>query len=79
MLRSWFEGQVLPAFAGRVLAYDLAAARTFARYRVPEHAPADDAVIAAVAEVNGLTVATRNVQHFEPLGITVVDPWAQLR
>ncbi|WP_281966129.1 FitA-like ribbon-helix-helix domain-containing protein [Serinicoccus marinus] len=36
VLRRWFEDHVVPAFAGRVLAFDLAAARILAGYRVPE-------------------------------------------
>lgn len=76
VLRRWFEQQVLPAFADRVLPFDLAAARILATYRVPEHAPLDDALIAATAQSVGLTVATRNVKHFTPLGVPCVDPWA---
>ena len=75
VLRRWFEDNVLPAFADRVLPFDLPAARILAGYRVPEHAPFDDALIAAVAESAGLTVVTRNVRHFEPLGVPVLDPW----
>ena len=62
-LRRWFDERVLGAFAGRVLSFDLAAARRLATYRVPEHAPYDDALIAAVAEANGMVVATRNTRH----------------
>lgn len=75
VLRRWFEDNVLPAFADRVLPFDLAAARILAGYRVPEHAPFDDALIAAVAESTEMTVVTRNVRHFEPLGVLVLDPW----
>lgn len=75
VLRRWFEDNVLPAFAGRVLPFDLAAARILAGYRIPERAPFDDALIAAVAESAGMTVVTRNVRHFEPLGVPVLDPW----
>ena len=75
VLRRWFEDNVLPAFADRVLPFDLPAARILASYRVPEHAPFDDAIIAAVAESVGMTVVTRNVRHFEPLGVLVLDPW----
>lgn len=75
VLRRWFEDRVLPAFAGRVLPFDLDAARVLATYRVPERAPLDDALIAAVAQARGFTVVTRNVRHFEPLGVTCLDPW----
>src|SRR4051794_16242569 len=47
VLRRWFEDRVLPAFAGRVLPFGLPAARILATYRVPEHAPLDDALVAA--------------------------------
>lgn len=74
-LRRWFDDKVLHVFARRVLPFDLAAARILAAYRVPEHAPYDDALIAAVAQAAGKIVVTRNVRHFEPLGVPCVDPW----
>ncbi|MFZ2501585.1 MAG: type II toxin-antitoxin system VapC family toxin [Nocardioides sp.] len=76
ILRRWFDDNVLPAFAGRVLPFDLPAARILAAYRVPEHAPIDDAlVVAAVAQAARLTVVTRNTKHFEPLGVPCLNPW----
>lgn len=75
VLRRWFEDNVLPAFADRVLPFDLPAARVLAAFRVPEHAPLDDALIAAVAQAAEMTVVTRNVRHFEPLGVAVLNPW----
>ena len=35
-----------------------------------------DALIAATAKENGLTLATRNVSDFDYLGVAIVDPWA---
>jgi toxin FitB len=75
VLRRWFEENVMPAFADRVMPFDLTAARILAAYRVPEHAPFDDALIAAVAEAVGMTVVTRNIKHFEPLGVACLNPW----
>jgi predicted nucleic acid-binding protein len=75
ILRRWFDEHVLPAFANRVLPFDLAAARILATYRVPEHAPLDDALIAAIAQASDMTVATRNTKHFEPLGVRCINPW----
>lgn len=75
VLRRWFDEKVLPAFADRVLAFDLPAARILAAYPVPEQAPLDDALIAATAEAAEMTVATRYVRHFEPLGVAVLNPW----
>jgi predicted nucleic acid-binding protein len=39
--------------------------------------PADplDAIIAASAQINGLTLATRNIKDFEAFGIGLIDPW----
>lgn len=75
VLRRWFEGRVLPTFAGRILRFDLPAARILATYRVPEHAPFDDALIAAIAQSADMTVVTRNSQHFKPLGVRCLNPW----
>jgi len=76
VLREWFEQQVLPAFADRVLPFDLPASRILASYRVPEHAPLDDALVAAIAEAQRMTVVTRNTRHFEPLGVPCLNPWS---
>jgi hypothetical protein len=77
VLRRWLEVCVLPAFAGRVLPFDLPAARILATYPVPEHASLDDALIAAIARAEQMTVATRNVEHFQSLGVRWVSPWGQ--
>ena len=37
-----------------------------------------DALIAGTAQVNGLTIATRNVSDFDGLGIAVTNPWEPL-
>jgi toxin FitB len=75
ILRRWLEERVLPAFTDRVLPFDLAAARILAAYRVPEHAPLDVALIAAIAQAADMSVITRNTRHFEPLGVTCLNPW----
>ncbi|MFC5370075.1 type II toxin-antitoxin system VapC family toxin [Arcanobacterium bovis] len=74
VLTQWFEGQVLPAFSGRILSFDLDAALIFRNFEVPAKAPIDDAYIAAIAQAHGLTVVSRNTKHFLPLGIDVVSP-----
>lgn len=66
----------MPAFVDRVLPFDLPAARILAAYRVPECAPLDDALIAAVAQSRGMTVATRITKHFTPLGVPCLNPYA---
>jgi len=73
-LRAWFNADVIGVFTERTLPFDTAAALVFATYRVPDHAPYDDALIAAVAQSRGMVVATRNTKHFEPLGVELVNP-----
>ena len=33
-----------------------------------------DLIVAATAKIHGLAVMTRNKRHFEPTGLSVVDP-----
>ena len=75
ILRRWFDEHVLPTFADRVLPFDLPAARILAGYWVPEHAPLDHALLAAIAQSAEMTVATRNTEHFSPLGASCLNPW----
>lgn len=78
VLRGWFEGQVLPAFAGRLLPVTVAIARQCAALNVPETKPERDGLIAATALVHGLTVVTRNVRDFQGTGVPLLDPWQAL-
>jgi toxin FitB len=72
------DRHVLPTFSGRILAIDTAVAQRCAALHVPnvQNPRSDrDALIAATALVHGLTVATRNVAHFERAGVGVLNPW----
>ncbi len=55
-------------------------ARAFRRWaRLMRHRSDDaieDAMIAAIAGVHGLTVVTRNLKDFTPLGVPTLDPFA---
>lgn len=75
ILRAWMDQHVLPAFAGRVLPIDTAVAQRCAALHVPNPRSDRDALIAATALVHGMTVATRNVSHFQSSGVAFVDPW----
>ena len=75
ILRSWMDGHVVPAFAGRILAIDIAVAQRCAALHVPDPRSDRDALIAATALVHGMTVVTRNVSHFRPMGMAVINPW----
>ena len=76
VFRVWLNSHVLPAFAGRILAVDTAVAQRSARLHVPDPRPVRDELIAATALVHGMTVVTRNVADFEPMGVQILNPWA---
>ncbi|WP_425309963.1 type II toxin-antitoxin system VapC family toxin [Ammonicoccus fulvus] len=76
ILRAWFERAVLGDLSRNLLPVDLAVVRLAAALHVPDPRPERDAYIAATALVHGLTVATRNVADFSPMGVPVLNPWA---
>ena len=67
-------------FANRVLGFEGPAARAYGRIvahrrslgRPIAHA---DAQIAAIAQVHGASLATRNVNHCQASGIRLINPW----
>ena len=75
VLRGWIDDQILPRFDGRILAVDTAVAQRCARLHVPDRRAERDALIAVTAMVHGLTVVTRNVADFEPVGVALLNPW----
>lgn len=75
VLRAWLDNHVLPAFSGRILAIDIAVAQRCAKLHVPHPRADRDALIAATALAHGMTVVTRNVTDFEPMGIEIHNPW----
>jgi toxin FitB len=75
VLRAWMDGHVLPAFDGRILAIDTVVAQRCAALHVPSPRSDRDALIAATALVHGMAVVTRNVDHFQPAGVAVINPW----
>ena len=75
VLRRWLDGNVLQAFSGRILPIDTAVARRCGTLHVPDPRPDRDALIAATALTHGMTVVTRNVADFGPLGVETLNPW----
>ena len=75
-----FDRIVGEDYAGRILPFDVAAARAYghvheARRRRGRPIQIADAQIAAVCLVHDAALATRNTGDFEGLGIALVDPW----
>lgn len=75
VLRRWLEREILTPLADRILSIDTAIARRCASLHVPDPRPERDALIAATALTLGLTVVTRNIGDFEPMGVTLINPW----
>lgn len=72
-IEAWLE---MVANTYNVLPMD---AGTFRKWAKLTHGKSDtlyeDAMIAATAQANGLTVATRNTADFKALGVEVLDPF----
>ena len=77
-LAAWLD-RLLALYGDRILAVDLAAARRWGRLSHLIGHEGADLLIAATALEHGLTVVTRNVRHFEPTGVPVLDPSSPVR
>ena len=82
-LHEWL--QALERFyADRVLPIDLETSRTWgeltaAAQKSGKIISASDGLIAATARRHGLYVMTRNTEHFEPTGVSLINPWTETR
>lgn len=81
-LREWLE-TLVHLYTPRILPFDLAAARAAgalsdeARGR-GHTAGFADLAIGAIARCHALTILTRNLKHYAPLGVAALDPVAAL-
>ncbi len=75
ILRNWLDQFVFPTFGNHILPVDAVVAQRCAALHVPDRRPERDAFIGATALVHGMTVATRNVADFTPMGVPVLNPW----
>jgi predicted nucleic acid-binding protein len=81
-LAAWLD-TVLHLYGDRILAFDAPAARIAGAMADLARAQGQrpgfaDIIIAATARHHGLTILSRNLRHFEPLGVRVLDPFAAL-
>ncbi|MBN9613507.1 MAG: type II toxin-antitoxin system VapC family toxin [Actinobacteria bacterium] len=74
-LRRWLDGEVRVLFASRVLPVDEQVALAAAPLHVPDPIPELDALVAATALVQNLTLVTRNVKDFAGTGVRLLNPW----
>jgi len=77
-----FEAQAMFSedFAGRILSFDEESARAFSRIASQQRKRgtpmADfDAQIAAISQVHGAALATRNTDDFKGCGVQLINPW----
>lgn len=80
MLVAAIESVFREEFRDRILPFDEDAARAYAKIVVARESAGRpvsqwDAMIAAIAQTRGASVATRNTADFEGCGVRLVDPW----
>jgi predicted nucleic acid-binding protein len=80
-LQAWRD-HLVDVSRRRILPVDLRVAETWGIVRARAAAakrtmPSIDALLAATAEVHGLTLVTRNTRDFEVWGGPVFNPWAE--
>ena len=83
-LRAFIETEIFERFRERTVGMDDRVWRRWgalcgAAERAGAPLPVLDALVAAVAQVNGLTVVTRNEHDFARCEVPIVNPWASAR
>ena len=71
-LRTWLDNHVMAAFDGRILPVDAAVAKRRGQLTLSD---SRDALMAATAQVHGLTLVTRNVSAFKSSRVKLFNPW----
>ena len=77
-LARWLD-LVLAWYGDRILMVDIPTARRWGRLSAALGHAGADLLIAATALEHGLIVVTRNVRHFEPTGVEVLNPFTNDR
>jgi predicted nucleic acid-binding protein len=81
LLENAFATALEEAFNGRIVPFDESAAQaaghiSAARRKMGRSLEIRDVQIAGIAIARKATIATRNIRHFEDLGIPLIDPWS---
>ena len=77
-----FEREIQRLFTGRIIPFDLAAARSYAALMSGARASGAaisilDGQIAAIAQANGFDVATRDEAPFRAAALKTINPWTE--
>ena len=75
-LALWLDS-VIKLYGEHILGVDLATARRWGQLSARIGNDSADLLVAATALEHGLSVVTRNVRHFRPTGVGVIDPSAE--
>jgi toxin FitB len=73
-LEKWLT-KVVSSFAERILPIDQAVADEWGRMSAKRSLSTIDALLAATAKANGMTLATRNISDVVNLGVHVLNPF----
>jgi hypothetical protein len=73
-LETWFQG-LLTAHESRILLIDRGVAETWGRFNVPDPIPVLDGLLAATAQVHGLTLVSRNLKDVARTGVDCFNPF----
>ena len=74
-LESWFR-EVENNFSDHILPVDQAISEQWGRFNVPDPLPTVDSLLAATAQVHGLTLVTRNLKDVERTGVDCLNPFS---
>lgn len=72
-LALWLDS-VIKLYGEHILGVDLATARRWGQLSAKIGNDSADLLVAATALEHGLSVVTRNVRHFQPTGVGLIDP-----
>ena len=83
-LTSWLENDLAARFEGRIVGIGLGIADAWGTFmargaRQGKRIAAMDGFLGAIALAQGLTLVTRNTGDFEPMGVSVLNPWTRSR
>ncbi len=75
-----FQTQIMSFFENRILSFDLLAAQQTAKLSTRRklsgiNIDMIDTQIAGIALANDAKLVTRNIKHFEDVGIELINPW----